>query len=407
MKILYSSNAPWAPSGYGNQTAIFVQSGRLARLGHTFVGHTNFGLQGSPQYINDVLWYPTIKDPHGNTALPLIAAAEKPDIVMTLYDTWIYDPNVIQQFAWAPWFPVDHDPVPLPVMHVLRLARFPIAYSRFGQAAVKAQGLDVAYVPHGVETDVFKPIDRAAARKAISAPEGVFLVGMVAANNGNPSRKAFDQQIQAFARFHARHSDSVLYIHSDWWGGNQGVNIGRLVELSGVPKNVVAQPPKAPYVLGALDQVYMNNAYNAMDVLLNATMGEGFGIPIIEAQAAGCPVIVTDFTAMPELVDAGAGWKVGYERWCTPLDSYQAMPHVDEIEAALEAAYASRNDTALREKARAGMLANYDADHVTETHWRPVLETIAGAVAQTAAFADARRAKREALRAQPETEAAR
>lgn len=34
-------------------------------------------------------------------------------------------------------------------------------------------------------------------------------------------------------------------------------------------------------------------------------LGEGFGIPIIEAQAAGCPVIVTDCTAMTELCLSG------------------------------------------------------------------------------------------------------
>jgi glycosyltransferase involved in cell wall biosynthesis len=407
MKILWSSNAPWAPSGYGSQTNIFVQSGRLGRLGHTFVGHTNFGLQGSPQWIDNILWYPAVKDPHGNTALPLIVAAEKPDIVITLYDTWIYDPNVIQRFPWAPWFPVDHDPPPQPVVDILKMARFPIAYSKFGVKAMADKGLTVAYVPHGVETDVFKPIDRAEARKGINCPPDVFLVGMVAANNGNPSRKAFDQQIQAFSRFHARHADSLLYIHTDWWGGNGGVDIPRLVELAGLDKHKVAQPPMTAYLMGAIDQRYMNNAYNAMDVLMNATMGEGFGIPIIEAQSAGCPAIVTDYTAMPELVDAGAGWKVGYEKWCTPLGSYQAMPHVDEIDAALEKAYEQRKDTTLREQARAGMVAHYDADHVTETFWKPTLQAIALDVEKTKTFAADRKAKREALRAMPGDEAAR
>jgi alpha-1,3-rhamnosyl/mannosyltransferase len=37
---------------------------------------------------------------------------------------------------------------------------------------------------------------------------------------------------------------------------------------------------------------------------------EGFGLPVVEAMAAGCPVIVADATALPEVVD-GAGVLVG------------------------------------------------------------------------------------------------
>ena len=83
---------------------------------------------------------------------------------------------------------------------------------------------------------------------------------------------------------------------------------------------------------------HMADLYSSFDVLLNPAMGEGFGLPVLEAQACGVPAIVTDFTAMSEV--CGAGWKVGYDRVRTPMRSWQAWPKVDEIVAALEACYA-------------------------------------------------------------------
>jgi hypothetical protein len=83
----------------------------------------------------------------------------------------------------------------------------------------------------------------------------------------------------------------------------------------------------------------MAQIYSAMDVLVNPSFGEGFGIPIIEAQACGVPVIVNDFTAMPEL--CGAGWRVKHQPYWSGLGSWQAIPNVDDIAAALEECYSA------------------------------------------------------------------
>ncbi len=119
----------------------------------------------------------------------------------------------------------------------------------------------------------------------------------------------------------------------------------------------------------------MADLYSSFDVLMNPAMGEGFGLPVLEAQACGVPAIVTDFTAMSEV--CGAGWKVGYDRVRTPARSWQAWPKVDELVAALEACYAlpaaDREELSGRARAHAGA---YDVDLVFDTHWRPALETI-------------------------------
>ena len=65
-----------------------------------------------------------------------------------------------------------------------------IAMSKFGVEETHKAGLDCMYVPHGVDTNVFKPGDKAEARQRLGLPQDKFIVGTVAMNKGNPSRKA-------------------------------------------------------------------------------------------------------------------------------------------------------------------------------------------------------------------------
>lgn len=50
----------------------------------------------------------------------------------------------------------------------------------------------------------------------------------------------------------------------------------------------------------------LNVLYNHALCLLYPSISEGFGIPIIEAQKAGCPVISTNYSAIPEVAGNGA-----------------------------------------------------------------------------------------------------
>jgi D-inositol-3-phosphate glycosyltransferase len=270
--------------------------------------------------------------------------------------------------------PVDHDPAPPQILEFFAVTgAVPIAMTRYGQERLAP--FDPLYVPHGVATAVFEPLPRDEARRELGISPNAFVVGVVAVNKGVPSRKSLAEMIEAFAVFAERHDEAVLYLHTEPTGMFQGTHLPSLLDDLGLDESQVAIVDQYRYSYEPFAPEEMAGIYAGLDVLLNTSMGEGFGLTVLEAQACGVPAIVTDFTALSEV--CGAGWKVGYERHWTDQNSWQARPRVEEIVEALEESYAldrgSRRD--LQRRAREHSL-QYDADRVMDEHWLPALEEI-------------------------------
>jgi glycosyltransferase involved in cell wall biosynthesis len=385
VKILWHSNAPWAPTGYGVQTALFAP--RLRDIGHDVAISAYYGLQGSTLEWNGFHCYPSDPTGYGRDLLPHYAAhhADGQDprdvLVLTLMDVWVLNEAypALRELNMASWVPVDHGPLPTRVHEFFELtgAR-PIAMSRFGERALRDAGHDPLYVPHGVDTKVYRPQPehRAIVRRGMGVPEDAFVIGMVANNAGQaPPRKAFPQVFQAFAAFRREHPEAILHLHTEIAGRQNGINLSALADICGVPAEAISITNQFSLHLGIPDD-QMALIYSGFDVLASPSYGEGFGVPIVEAQACGVPVIVTDWTAMPEL--CGAGWKVrGDKFYDPPQGAFYVCPAVIEILDAFDAAHAARNDYDLKAKAREFAL-QYDADRVVEEHWKPALAALEG-----------------------------
>lgn len=368
MKVLWHSNAPWAPTGYGSQTGLFTPL--IQAAGHDVAISAFWGLGGRaidwhgmtvyPGGEDHDRWLPANAMHHGDQDLSSVQ-------VITLMDVWVLNSPHLSKLNLAAWCPVDHMPTPPLVAEFFkRSGATPIAMSRFGEDMFKAAGLEPLYVPHGVDTNVLRPVDRSELRSSLGIAQDAFVVGMVAANQGNaPARKAFPAAFTAFAIFHAQHPDSVLYLHSMIDGG---INLAYWLDLCGVPLDAVKITPQDAIYRG-LPYEAMATIFSNLDVLLSPSYGEGFGIPILEAQACGTPVIVNDFSAMPEL--CGAGWKTSGEMVVHEAQgAWWQAPSIGSIVDCLEAAY--DNASEMRDDAREFALG-YDTRKVMAEHWTPVL----------------------------------
>jgi glycosyltransferase involved in cell wall biosynthesis len=147
-------------------------------------------------------------------------------------------------------------------------------------------------VPNGVDHDVFQPRDE----RPLDEPYVVFV-------GREQPRKHLGVVLRAFAKLKLDSRFARLKLvkiggASDVGEAHRANTLGllralRLDEDDVVFTEWIAPPEVAAYVSGA-ECLVLPSAY------------EGFGLPPLEAMACGCPVVVSNTTALPEVVgDAG------------------------------------------------------------------------------------------------------
>ena len=388
-RILWASNAPFAATGYSVQTAQVVE--RLKGDGHEVAVACNFGLQGSETEWNGVKLYPCGLSAYSDDILHAhsqhwSSGSKLPGLVITLFDVWaLKNPTIERIPRIAAWAPIDHKPAPPEVSEWLRRPNvMPIAMSKFGADMMTLDNIEHLYVPHAFDGKVFKPTPSfldAQGRKIRGRDimqiedDAAFVVMMNSANKGRtPPRKCWGENLLAFSIFASSRPDAILYLHTDQSSALGGVDLSRLINACGIRAEQVRFVNQYLYRMN-MPQQALASLYSDADVLLTASAGEGFGVPVIEAQAVGCPAIVSNWTAQPELV--GDGWVVdGQPLWDSFQDSWFFTPNVAQIVEALELAY--ERGRRVEPSADAVEFAkDYEADRVYAEHWRPAMKTLA------------------------------
>jgi len=391
--IALASNSPGSPTGYGQQAEHLVRS--LMEHGVKTAVLSNYGLEGAiskiPTKHGDVAHYPRGVAPYSQDVLTTwfehfrSQHTDLPGAIMTLYDVWVYN-KWESDIPVISWVPLDHVTMPPGVAQFLKRDNVtPVEMSPFGKHQLDDTGIDSVYIPHAVDTNVYKKTDtivnehgeKVPTREFMGIDSDTFLVSMVAANkaNGLLHRKAYAENLLGFSMFNKKFPDSHLYIHADPAPSTGGFDLKVLLKAVGIPPSAVTIANREVLRIG-YPKEQLAAIYSASDVLLAASYGEGFGVPTVEAQACGTKVIASNWAASPDLVSEDSFLVEGQPFWDEPQKAFFQIPNIGSLVSALEQAYhAERGFSAVARK----FALDFDIPKVFDEYWVPFLKDYFGA----------------------------
>jgi len=278
-----------------------------------------------------------------------------PHILLQFLNENPYDPAVALKklVPIVSYVPCDGTNLPPEWQDIQTLTNM-VSMSKYGQEQYPKSKV----VYHGIDTEHFWPISekpivtstgltlktKKDCKDAFGFDRNSFLVLRVDKNSG---RKDYGATIKALVPFMERHSDVKVHLHTEKNGGLSGVNLETLFSKEpNVPRERWSTPDKFDTYLG-WEQQDLNALYNAADLFISTSRGEGFGLTLAEASACGVPVIAQNVSAIPEGVGPGAKLlepqrlitvPSGEDIWLADIDAF-----TDALEYLYESAGARRS----------------------------------------------------------------
>ncbi|HEX4629571.1 MAG TPA: glycosyltransferase family 4 protein [Chthoniobacterales bacterium] len=271
---------------------------------------------------HDYTWklYPAAagKSRYGFDQIASLIDQIEPAIVFLLYDI-VFQVQFLEHLRKAnrhPKFvfysPVESGPIAPEIMQRLGgISRY-VVFTEYGRReieialrpvrendpAVEFPALEV--IPHGVATNKFFPLpDKAEARRRMRLGDAEHRDAFIVLNaNRNMPRKRIDLTIQGFALFAKdKPPDVKLYLHMAT--EDTGWNVLILAKRYGIFDRLIMT--QADNTRPTFSDEQLNLLYNACDVGINTTTGEGWGMPSFEHAATRAAQIVPRHTSLVDL----------------------------------------------------------------------------------------------------------
>jgi len=325
-RLLYYGDTPNVATGFGN-VARHVLGRVLDRYDITVFGVNEYFVNPNPLPVaRTIAALPNPQnDPYGKQKF--VEFLTGPGSANNNFDIWFLQ-NDIHAWGWLPEIVTvlrskGRDPhiftytvVDSPVrredtwfLGCVDVAGIP---SQYGVDEIIRVDPSVAYklrhIPHGIDTSEFFPMPKDLVKKfrrdTMNCHDQEFLIINV---NRNSMRKEIGRTLLYFSHLRKRCPNARLYLHMDRnEEGYRGWDLNRVIDTNRSVLQNVAFPQDFNTNQG-VDVTVLNMLYNAANVVISTTAGEGFGLSCIEAMAAHSLVMMADNSSLSELMADGRG----------------------------------------------------------------------------------------------------
>ena len=394
IKIFTISDMPLSPSGVGIQTKNVIES--LLKTGKfqviTFGGaikHPKHDPIRTEEWGEDWTIFPV--DGFGNPDMVRsVIRNHRPDLLWFMTDPrffgwlWEIEDEIRSQIPMVYYHVWDNFPAPMYNAKFYNSTDVICAISKVTHAIVEevAPEVESYYIPHAVDSEVFKPLGRIAAenlrKNQLEDSKDKFVFFW---NNRNARRKQSGTLLYWFKEFLERVGEdkATLIMHTEPKDPN-GQDLEHIAKELNMHDNGQVFFSKQKYPPNVLAEIY-----NMVDCTINISDAEGFGLATLESLSCGTPIIVNMTGGLQEQVTDGENWfGIGLESVSKAVIGSQDIPYIyedrlnkeefiDALTTMLETSEEDRDK--MGEAGREHVMKNYNFEDFIK-RWPELLEDI-------------------------------
>ena len=394
IKIFTISDMPLSPSGVGIQTKNVIES--LLKTGKfqviTFGGaikHPKHDPIKTEEWGDDWVIFPV--DGFGNPDMVRsVIRNHRPDLLWFMTDPrffgwlWEIEDEIRSQIPMVYYHVWDNFPAPMYNAKFYNSTDVICAISKVTHAIVEevAPEVESYYIPHAVDSEVFKPLGRIAAenlrKNQLEDSKDKFVFFW---NNRNARRKQSGTLLYWFKEFLERVGEdkATLIMHTEPKDPN-GQDLEHIAKELNMHDNGQVFFSKQKYPPNVLAEIY-----NMVDCTINISDAEGFGLATLESLSCGTPIIVNMTGGLQEQVTDGENWfGIGLEPVSKAVIGSQDIPYIyedrlnkeefiDALTTMLETSEEDRDK--MGEAGREHVMKNYNFEDFIK-RWPELLEDI-------------------------------
>lgn len=339
----------------------------------------------------------------------------KPDIIIDIRDHWMYEfeerSPFRPYFKWILMPTVDSAPQEEQWLATYSKADAVLAYSEFGYNTMQEEGGNLiklkGIASPGANLEDFEfVLDNKQYKAKLGLPQDSFIVGTVMRNQ---DRKLYPDLMESFANFLKGSTPEIarksyLYLHVGY--PDIGWKIPLYLKQFGLGSKTIFTyicnscgytfaslyqdartfcqkcnnySASLPGVQRGVDRKVLGKILNSFDVYVQYSVCEGFGMPQVEAAAAGVVCLAVDYSAMHDIIQNVGGYPITVQRmfYDSKTTSRRALPDNNDLTNRLSWLAATPKESLydLRRKARQAVEERYTWDNATKV-WEKVIDEI-------------------------------